>query len=284
MQPHLPDSFLFQKHRQYYIRFMQLRLLLFCLLFFVSASIFSQSFSITINPGAYTGGFEIDSNGKGTFHQGVKTILLGPGPHYINTGTGIIADGTHHFGSYIDFVVDEQGRISEIIPAASAQVDSTNSSTINFITANVIIDPAAFKGKYEISAYQHNKETELKGKQTIALVKAQLYYFEDEAYANTIIPGFTSGFFFSITEKGFFEEFLSPSYSLQNNNTTMVLNTTVRKIDPAIFPARNNGIVLCGYGYVPIKKPTDFSFITGLTAYAGYLDDFGKLRPNYFVP
>lgn len=263
---------------------MQKRFLLLSFLFFVSLSVFSQLFSITINPGAYTGGFEIDSNGHGTFHQGVKTVLLAAGPHYINTGTGIIADDTHHYGSYIDFTIDNNGNISEINPSASAQVDSANFSTLNFNTTNVAIDPAAFKGSYEISAYQHNKETELKGKQTIALVKAQLYYFEDEAYANTIIPGFTSGFYFSITDKGIFEEVLSPSYTIQNNNTTMVLNTTIRKIDPAIFPARNNGIVLCGYGYVPIKKPTDFIFITGLTAYAGYLDDFGKLRPNYFVP
>lgn len=263
---------------------MQKKFLLLSFLFFVSLSVFSQKFPITINPGAYTGSFEIDSNGHGTFQQGVKTVLLAPGPHYINTGTGIIADETHHFGSYIDFVVDNSGNVDEINPPASAQVDSSNPSTINFITTNVTIDPAAFKASYEISAYQHNKVTELKGKQTIALVKAQLYYFENEAYTNTIIPGFSSGFYFAISDKGIFEEILSPSYTLQNNNTTLVLNTTIRKIDPAIFPARNNGIVLCGYGYVPIKKPTDFAFITGLTAYAGYLDDFGKLRPNYFVP
>jgi len=263
---------------------MQKIFLLLYLVFFKSLSVFSQKFPITINPGAYTGGFEIDSNGNGTFHEGVKTVLLAPGPHYINTGTGIIANATQHFGSYIDFNVDYNGNISDINPPASAHLDSSSAAVLNFTTAHVTIDPAAFKGKYEISAYRHNKETELKGKQTIVLIKAQLYYFEDEAYANTIIPGFTSGFYFSITDNGIFEEFLSPSYTLQNNNTTMVLNTTVRKIDPAIFPARNNGIVLCGYGYVPIKKPTDFTFITGLTAYAGYLDDFGKLRPNYFVP
>ncbi|MCX6199235.1 MAG: hypothetical protein NTY88_08430 [Bacteroidetes bacterium] len=263
---------------------MQKIFLLLCLVFFKSLSVFSQKFPITINPGAYTGGFEIDSNGNGTFHQGVKTVLLVPGPHYINTGTGIIVDENHRYGAYIDFTLDQNGNISGISPVASAQLDSVNSATLIFATNQVTIDPAAFKGKYEISTYRHNKETELKGKQTIALIKAQLYYFEDEAYANTIIPGFTSGFYFSITENGIFEEFLSPSYTLQNNNTTMVLNTTVRKIDPAIFPSRNNGIVLCGYGYVPIKKPTDYIFITGLTAYAGYLDDFGKLRPNYFVP
>lgn len=247
-------------------------------------SAFSQTFPITINPGAYTGGYEIDSNGHGVFYQGRKTIQLAPGPHYLNTGTGIIADNTHAFGSYIDFIVTPNGMIADISPSASAELDSADGKVLNLITSNITIDPATYKGKYEISAYSHLKNFEMAGKKTIALIRSQRYYFEDEAYETKIIPGFSSGFYFDINEHGIIVETLAPSYTIQDNNKTFVLNITNRKIDPSIFPLKNNGIMLSGYGYVPIKKPTEFAFITGLIAYAGYLDNFGNLRPSYFVP
>lgn len=263
---------------------MQRKFLLLSFSFFVSVLVFSQTFPVVIDPGAYVGGYEIDSNGHGTFYHGPKTFQLSPGPHYINTGTGIIADNTHAFGSYIDFTVTQYGTVTEISPAASAQKDSEDPTRLNLLTTNITVDPLTYKGNYEISAFSHNKDYELKGKKTIVLVNAQRYYFEDEAYENKIIPGFTSGFYFDVNESGVIVENLAPSYTIQENNKTIVLNLTTRKIDPAIFPAHNNGIILSGYGYVPIKKPTEFAFITGLIAYAGYLDGFGNLKPSYFVP
>ena len=247
-------------------------------------SVFSQTFSITINPGAYLGGYEIDSNGHGIFFQGSKTFQLAPGPHYLNTGTGIIADNAHAFGSYIDFMVTVNGTVTEVSPSSSAQVDTADNKMLNLITSTITIDPSIYKGKYEISAFSHIKNYELSGKKTIALIRAQRYYFEDEAYESKIIPGFTSGFYFDINEAGTVVENLAPSYTLTEDNKTFVLNITKRKIDPSIFPAHNNGIMLSGYGYTPIKKPTEFAFITGLVAYAGYLDNFGNLKPSYFVP
>ena len=268
------------------MKFSQMRkiFLLVLSLQFSIALVSAQIFSITINPGNYKGGYEIDSNGKGTFHQGIKTFQLSAGPHYLNTGTGIIADKTHAFGSYIDFVVTANGSVAEISPAASGQTDSSNNSMLNLISSNITIDPSTYKGNYEISAFSHNEVYDWSGKKTIALIKAQRYYFEDEAYESKIIPGFTSGFYFDINELGLIVENLAPSYTIQENNKTFVLNITNRKIDPSIFPAHNNGIMLSGYGYTPIKKPTDFAFITGLIAYAGYLDDFGNLKPSYFIP
>src|SRR5437667_9601884 len=98
------------------------------------------AFSITIDPGSYTGRYIVSGNGQFTG----KTILnLPSGTYYIDNGSSI-------GGSSFNFNVDTSGNVTNISPSAAA---TPGGSSLLFNNVTINVQPLSYTGRYILASY-----------------------------------------------------------------------------------------------------------------------------------
>lgn len=154
----------------------------------IPGSAAAQSFTITINPGAYTGVYQVNPANEAGFGfvTGTQVLSLPAGDYDIDTGAEVASSS---FG----FTVNASGQITNITSGSATASGAT--LTLNNVT--VTIDPRLYAGNFYVSPWHFLPRS---GPQTVVLVPDLTYYVDDGAYVGG--PQGSSSVYFSVDANG----------------------------------------------------------------------------------
>ena len=193
------------------------------------------AFPINIAPGAYVGTY--NPAGKGLV-TGPLTVDLNPGTYNV-----VIAPG-----SGFTFVVDVNGNVTTVSPAAAAQ---GNQNTLTFATTTVAVNPGFYTGTYSIAGVNN---TSASGQRSFILMPGLDYILG-------IAP--SNAFLFHVDENGDVTT-VTPATAAQGNGNTLTFTTTTVVVNPGAYTGTYN---VAGVNNTSASGQRSFVLMRGLRDY-----------------
>lgn len=234
----------------------------------LTSNVLSQHFKININAVDYDGVYYLNNNFDTTFTKDSLYIVVTPGSHFLNTGATVEK-------AYINFVVDNNGKVTSLSPMESAELIN---NTITFKTTEIIIDPEKYEGNYRLSFLK----TSTRGKNSYKVIKNIIYNLGNGSGAVCENNKYNY-FYFFVDEKG--------KISIEDKNPCSIINDNEVHLktkeyihDFSQYNAKDDRFKVTGYGWKTIKGKGKFFFINSLCLAILYHKADGSEVVLKFVP
>jgi len=207
-------------------------------------------FSITIDPGCYTGVYQVweQNVAKLGAAAGMWTLRLEAGKYEI-----LVAAGT------ISFSISATGAIQNVTPSNSAFLAPETKDHLIFGNSKIVIDPDVYDGTYYPAGNDGDTMIPLRGRKTIVVVPGLKWYvWVYGRYGGTQI-------LFDVDARGrIVASSVTPTGSAVADGSRLLLQTTAIIVDPTDF---TSGYILAGHYCEPSNGKLEFALIKALTCY-----------------